>query len=61
MSEIKTITVTRGGTLNKGNFNNIKFEVSATVEVAPGDDADKVYEKTRAWVHERAKREAETP
>ena len=61
MSQIKEITVTRGGTINKGNFNNIRFEVTATVEVAPGDDADKVFEKTRAWVHERAKREAEAP
>lgn len=26
-----------------------------------GDDADKVFEKTRAWVHARAKQEAETP
>lgn len=58
--KFKTISVQRGGTVNQGNFNNIRFDVGTTVEIADGDDEGEAYEKLRQWVHARAKAEAKT-
>lgn len=57
--KIKQITVMRGGTVNKGNFNNIRFDVSATAEIGADEDADLAFDKLRTWAGERAKRESQ--
>jgi hypothetical protein len=56
--KIREIHYARGATINVGNFNNVKVECGASVEIDEGDDADKIFDKLRAWVEARVADEA---
>lgn len=55
--QFKTITFSRGATINRGNFNSDRVEVAATVEVAAGESEDAAFEKAMTWVNNRVKEE----
>ena len=57
--KIQTITYARGATINQGNFNSSRFDVSVTVELDAEDNAAAAYDKARAWVSERIKAEVQ--
>lgn len=50
--KIASITYARGATVNRGNFNSERLDLSVTVET-DGEDADQVYEKAKEWVKVR--------
>lgn len=50
--KITQITYARGATVNVGNFNSIRFDISVTVSI-DADDADAKYEAARDWVDRR--------
>ena len=56
--KITTITVTRGATINVGNYNNVRFEVSATATVDDGEEAETVYARLRDSVTSKVQVEA---
>ena len=43
------ITYTRGATVNRGNFNSNRVDISVTVEV-DGANPDEVFATAQAWV-----------
>ena len=55
--KITQITYSRGATVNGGNFNSVRFDISATVEIEAADDADAKYEAVRDWVGRRLQAE----
>ena len=57
--KIKTVTYSRGATINQGNFNSSRFDVSVTVELDAEDIAAAVYDKAKAWVNDRIKAEVQ--
>lgn len=52
MKGIKEITYTRGATMNRGNFNSERIDLSITVEV-DARDPEAVYQQAREWVTAR--------
>lgn len=48
---------TRGATINCGNYNNIRIEFSAEVEVPEGEDPEACFEKLRDYVTAKVKAE----
>lgn len=46
--KITEISYTRAATVNRGNYNNEKIEVSVTAQI-DGDAPDVVFEKLRTW------------
>lgn len=52
---VKSVTVTKGYTVNLGAFNNVRFEVSVTGE---GSDLEAVYSTLMGEVEERMAAEA---
>lgn len=57
--KIQTITYSRGATINQGNFNSSRFDVSVTVELDAEDNAAAVYDKAKSWVSERIRAEVQ--
>ncbi len=52
----KSVTVSKGCTVNTGNFNSLRIDISVTAE---GSDLEAVYEKVLAEVDARLNEEAE--
>lgn len=46
--KIKEITYSRAATVNRGNYNNERIEVTVTAQI-DGDAPDDVFEKLRSW------------
>lgn len=46
--KITEISYTRAATVNRGNYNNEKIEVTVTAQI-DGDAPDAVFEKLRTW------------
>lgn len=56
MTKISSISVTFGGTINLGNYNNAKVEIGASADVGDGDPAE-AYDKLREFVMGRVRAE----
>ena len=48
--KMQAMTYSRGATINQGNFNSVRFDISVTVALDDGDDQAASYEKAKAWV-----------
>lgn len=48
--KVTSFSYARGATINQGNFNSARFDISVTVALDDGDDQAASYEKARAWV-----------
>lgn len=48
--KVREITVAVGRTVNLGNYESARVDVSVTVEVPPGEDADLVFTEAYKWV-----------
>ena len=48
--KIREVTYSRGATINTGNFNSVRVDVSATVVVEEGEDAETVYQRAKDFV-----------
>lgn len=55
---ISQVTYSRGETVNTGNFNSVKFEVSVTAEIEDGDSAEEVYAKIKDAANSKVAAEA---
>ena len=51
------MTYSRGATVNQGNYNSARVEVSATIEVGEKEKPDDQYLKLRDWVEQKVKLE----
>ena len=51
---ITSIRFVRSATVNLGNYENMRAEVEATVEVKDGDH-EAAYDKLRDWVEEKVR------
>lgn len=51
--KITEITYTRGATVNRGNFNSERFELSVTVQVTDETTPEDAYVRASNWVTER--------
>lgn len=47
---VTEISYSRGATVNRGNYSNEKIEVSATVQLDPGETEDEAFAKLAKWV-----------
>ena len=47
MAKTKGMTYTVGATVNTGNYNSFRFDVSETVELEEGDNPEAVYGELR--------------
>lgn len=47
--KIKEITYSRGATVNRGNVNNERIEVSVTAQVEGDEPPDEVFSRLRTW------------
>jgi hypothetical protein len=56
--KFRELTYSRGATINMGNYNNVRLEVTASVTLDASDDPDKSFVKLRAWVEQHAAEEA---
>lgn len=50
---ITEITVSRGETINTGNFNSVRVDVSCTCSIEEGDIAEDAYAKIRDAVNSK--------
>lgn len=57
--KIQQITYSRGATINHGNFNSSRFDISVTVELDAEDNAATAYDKAKSWVSDRIKAEVQ--
>lgn len=48
--KITSFSYARGATINQGNFNSARFDISVTVALDPEDDRAVAYDKAKAWV-----------
>ena len=48
--KVTALTYARGATVNTGNFNSARFDISVTVALEDSDDHAAVYEKAKSWV-----------
>ena len=51
--KITQITYARGATINLGNFNSGRFDLSVTIAIQDGEDADEKFVAARDWVAKR--------
>lgn len=56
--KIKQITYGRGETVNTGNFNSVRVDVSVTADIEDGDSPEEVYAKVRDAVNSKVAAEA---
>lgn len=52
---IREITVSVGRTVNLGNFESLRCDVSATATIAEGDEADEVRHQIGDWLRAHVK------
>lgn len=52
-----SITYARGATINRGNYNSERYDISATVEIDPGEPEDFAYGRLAEWVRAKLARE----
>lgn len=47
------VTVSQGFTMNTGDFNSVRHDVTLSIDGKPGDTPDDTYRKVSAWVEKR--------
>lgn len=54
--KITSLSLTMGETINMGNFNNVRYEVSGTIDIAgqTEEQAAESVEKFRQWLRVQA-------
>lgn len=57
MGTLRKLSFSRGATVNLGNFNNVRFEVSAEIELQEGDEENAAFQRLRDWVTQKIKAE----
>jgi hypothetical protein len=57
--KVTELRYSRGATVNRGNFNNEKIEVAATVALDPGETEDEAFARLAKWVRAKVKEEIE--
>lgn len=58
MARMKEITVSKGTTLNTGNYTSVRIDVEMVVSLDEGDDWDVEYEKLSTKVQKKLDEEA---
>lgn len=58
--DVKEITVSRGETVNLGNFNSYRVDISISARIAPDDDPNDVYNQLMNWVESNLSNELES-
>jgi len=56
--KITDITYARGATINTGNFNSVRLDVSVTAHVDEGEEPETVYARIRDTVNSKVAAEA---
>lgn len=56
--KITTVTYSRGETINTGNFNSVRLDVSATAALDETESAEEAYAKVRDTVNSKVAAEA---
>lgn len=56
--KIVELTYSRGETINTGNFNSVRLDISATVRPDEGESPEEVYAKARDAVNSKVAAEA---
>lgn len=59
LPDVKEITVARGETLNLGQFNSYRVDLSITARVRPEEDPDQIYDQLLTWVESNIATELE--
>lgn len=57
MMKFTQITFSRGATVNRGNFNNERIDVGATVEVAAGESEEEAFDRLSKWIRAKVTEE----
>lgn len=52
--KMTSLTYTRGATVNRGNFNSDRIDISVVMEIED-ENPDEVYAKARDWVKAKLK------
>lgn len=55
--QITSITYNRGATINTGNFNSVRVDISATAEVPEGEAPDDAMERLKDFVEDKVRAE----
>jgi hypothetical protein len=55
--KVKTVSFSRGATLNVGDFESVKVEVGAEAELEDGESAVQAFDKLRRFVNEQVHQE----
>ena len=56
---IKTITVSRGVTINLGNYESARLDVSVAFELDETDEPDEVYQKASDFIDQKLDQDME--
>jgi len=54
--KVKSVTVSYGMTINTGNYENEKIEVSLEADLTSGITVDQAFERLESWCREKCRR-----
>ena len=56
-AKIRTLSWSRGATINTGNYNNVRIECAAMIELGDDEDLEQEFKNMKAWVDGKVREE----